>query len=154
MIEILENSNILDVKSGIICHQTNCIGVMGGGIALSIRQKWPQVYEQYYKYCKSIEDSRMILGDVQTIVLTTDLFVANCFGQHFPGAGVMTNYNAWDKILPKLENESRYFCDSPIHFPWKIGCGLAGGDWSIMQAKIESFFKDSSIQIYFHKFGV
>jgi O-acetyl-ADP-ribose deacetylase (regulator of RNase III) len=153
-IHILENSNILNVKSGIICHQTNCIGVMGGGIALSIRQKWPQVYDQYYNYCKSFKDSRMILGDVQTISLTTYLFVANCFGQYLPGHGCMTDYVAWDKILLKLEENSRYFSTTSIHFPWKIGCGLAGGDWSIMQTKIESFFKDSSIQIYFHKFNV
>ena len=151
-VKILENSDILEVKSGIICHQTNCIGVMGGGIALSIRQKWPEVYEQYIKYCKQYNDSRCILGDVQTVILGTNLFVANCFGQLKPGYGLMTDYTAWDKILPQLAENAIYLNESDIHFPWMIGCGLAGGDWNIMRSKIENFFDGSSIQVYIHKF--
>ena len=30
-----------------ICHQVNCQGVMGSGVAKAIRDKWPQVYEEY-----------------------------------------------------------------------------------------------------------
>jgi O-acetyl-ADP-ribose deacetylase (regulator of RNase III) len=47
MIEIVEHSNLLEVKSGIICHQVNCIGAMGTGIALQIRNKWPVVFNDY-----------------------------------------------------------------------------------------------------------
>jgi len=39
--------DILKVKSGFIVHQVNCQKVMGGGLALAIRKKWPIVYERY-----------------------------------------------------------------------------------------------------------
>ena len=128
---------------------------MGGGLALSNRRKWPIVYDQYYKYCRSFDDSRSLLSHVQTIAIDGNLIVANCFGQHMPGHGLMTDYNAWDKILPKLADEAAFFNNSTIHFPWMIGCGLAGGDWNIMQEKIEKFFLTrTSVPICFHKFSV
>jgi O-acetyl-ADP-ribose deacetylase (regulator of RNase III) len=150
-VKFIENSNILEVKTGIICHQTNCIGVMGAGIALSIRQKWPIVYEQYKSYCKQYEPSR-ILSNVQLVKVNSHLFVANCFGQLKPGYGLMTDYSAWDKILQRLFDNATSFNNLDIHFPYRIGCGLAGGDWNIIKNKIENFFNNSSIQVYIHKF--
>ena len=36
-------------KSGadLICHQVNCQGVMGSGIAKQVREKYPKVYKEY-----------------------------------------------------------------------------------------------------------
>ena len=45
MVEILEHSDLLEIPSGVICHQVNCIGAMGAGLALQIRKKWSIVYE-------------------------------------------------------------------------------------------------------------
>lgn len=59
MIQILENSDLLKIDKGIICHQTNCIGVMGGGIALQIRNKWPNVYKQYVNECELFKNNPM-----------------------------------------------------------------------------------------------
>jgi len=82
MIEVLKNSNILDVQTGIICHQTNCVGVMGGGLALQIRNKWPEVYKQYCSFCEGYQNRKAIelLGYVQDVIVDNDLVVANCFG--------------------------------------------------------------------------
>ena len=52
MVEILEHSNLLNIRSGVICHQVNCIGAMGAGLALQIRNKWPIVYEKYKEDCR------------------------------------------------------------------------------------------------------
>jgi len=38
MIKII-NGNILDAKETFICHQVNCQGVMGAGLAKAIRNK-------------------------------------------------------------------------------------------------------------------
>ena len=37
---------IEDAKVDIVCHQTNCQGVMGAGIAKQIRDTWPRVFGQ------------------------------------------------------------------------------------------------------------
>jgi O-acetyl-ADP-ribose deacetylase (regulator of RNase III) len=40
--------NLLDSNCDYICHQVNCQGVMGSGIARQIRERYPVVY-LYYK---------------------------------------------------------------------------------------------------------
>jgi hypothetical protein len=152
MIQILENSDLLKIDNGIICHQTNCIGVMGGGIALQIRNKWPNVYKQYVNECEPFKnDPRYLLGHVQDIVINDKLVIANCFGQIFPGHGLMTDYDAWDIILDKLRDLRNYF-HLDLHFPWMIGCGLAGGNWDIMFKKIYDKFNYGNDITYIHKF--
>ena len=37
--------NLLDSDCDYICHQVNCQGVMGSGIAKQIRERWPEVYK-------------------------------------------------------------------------------------------------------------
>lgn len=36
--------NLLESDCDIICHQTNTLGIMGGGIALQIKNKYPLLY--------------------------------------------------------------------------------------------------------------
>lgn len=33
--------NIFDATEDIICHQVNCQGVMGAGVAKALYQRWP-----------------------------------------------------------------------------------------------------------------
>jgi O-acetyl-ADP-ribose deacetylase (regulator of RNase III) len=40
------NIDLLGVQRGVIVQQVNCRGAMGRGLALSIRQKWPNVYSE------------------------------------------------------------------------------------------------------------
>ena len=48
MIITFEHNNILEsFNIDILCHQVNCQGVMGAGLAKQIRSKYPEVYEQY-----------------------------------------------------------------------------------------------------------
>ena len=46
MIEII-NGNIFKGDADIICHQVNTHGIMGAGIALQIKEKFPDVYAVY-----------------------------------------------------------------------------------------------------------
>lgn len=38
-----------DGRPTVVCHQVNCKGVMGAGLAKQIREKHPEVYEAYKK---------------------------------------------------------------------------------------------------------
>lgn len=151
MVEILEHSNLLDVKSGIICHQVNCIGVMGAGIALQIRNKWPVVFKDYKNECNLFSDEpKKLLGKVQDTLVSDNLVIANCFGQICPGrSGTMTDYGAWDEILDHLNDLSNFF-SLELHFPYMIGCGLAGGDWNTILGKISTKFGQSNTKVFIH----
>ena len=55
--------NLLDSDCDYICHQVNCQGVMGSGIARQIRERWPRVYDGYKNFCKYV-GSDSLLGKV------------------------------------------------------------------------------------------
>lgn len=152
MVEIVEHSNLLEEKSGIICHQVDCIGTMGAGIALQIRNKWPVVFDDYRKECGLFTSNpQKLLGKVQDILVADNLVVANCFGQIYPErAGTMTDYGVWDEILDHLNDLSNFF-SLELHFPYMIGCGLAGEDWNTMLEKIQSKFGQSHTKVFIHK---
>lgn len=141
------NKNILEVDSGIICHQVNCMGVMGSGLAKQIRDKWPDVYKNYsllFFYTKK-ED---LLGDFQFVKINNSLEVVNVFGQFNYGKDKkQTDYAALDKAFLKMSRYKNHFKfkEWPIYFPHRFGCGLAGGDWTIVEPLIEKYFPTSII---------
>lgn len=121
-----ENSDITRVASGIIGHGVNCQGVMGAGVALAIRRKWPSAYEAYLRNTDRAR-SKETLGSTHIVRVGFDLFIANCYTQEFAG-----NDGKKYADLSKLEQsvEFVYSCglSEDLHFP-QIGCGLGGLDW-------------------------
>ncbi len=142
------NKDILTVKSGIICSQVNCKGVMGKGIAKSIRDKWPIVYEDYMEFYNFFEKDNL-LGRVRfSVVNKNDLIVASMFSQFDYGREkrLYTDYKAFDSSLKYIKN-SRIFRnhDLQIYFPYGIGAGLGGGDWNIIEKMIDKYFPNANI---------
>jgi hypothetical protein len=129
--------DILTVEKGIICHQVNCQKTMGSGIAKQIREKWPLVYDRYIEFDN-------ILGNLQLEEVSTDLFVANLFGQNNYGydGKRYTSYGAWERALPLLKKCSTELI-LPVYFPYKVGCDRGGGDFRIIEAMIEEYFPDA-----------
>lgn len=66
---------------GIIGHGVNCQGVMGSGVALTIRQKFPKAYEAYLELCARTSDRTNLLGTTQLVEVGPQLYVANMFTQ-------------------------------------------------------------------------
>ena len=66
MIKIVEG-NILDATEDVMVHQVNCIGIMGGGLALEIRKKYPEVYYSYLRFIEG-KGNYPLLGSVQTVL--------------------------------------------------------------------------------------
>jgi len=47
----LKKGNIFTSKSQTLVNTINCVGVMGAGIALEFRYRYPKMYEEYIKLC-------------------------------------------------------------------------------------------------------
>ena len=134
-----ERRNILTVEKGIIVHQVNCMGVMGSGLAKSIREKWPVVFQQY-------KNKPPVLGDIQMVSVATGLVVCNLAGQDRYGKdAVHTDYTAVRSGLKKLSdwNTSKL----TIHIPHKMSCGLGGGGWSMISDIIDEELVDHTVII-------
>lgn len=147
------NGNITDVTSGIICHQVNCQGVMGAGVALAIRKKWPVAYAEYKQ---AYTNGALILGNIIFAKIQADLYVVHICGQDRYGhIGIYTNYEALHKAIHSLSEMRRKVSKDigvvfPVYFPNGMGCRLAGGDWNVVIKIIEKYIPDAKIVNYTH----
>jgi len=147
MIRIVEG-DILQAPENIICHQVNCQGVMGSGLAKQIRARYPTVYNYYKDLCKKNDPDKQ-LGAVLFMEFG-DKVIANIFGQvNYGRSGVFTDYEGLRKgFLSVLYEATEIYKNYTIAIPYKIGCGLAGGDWEIVYQMIEEIFKDYEVTLY------
>ena len=133
-------ANLLGMTEGVICHQVNCQGVMGSGIAKQISDKWPEVYDGYMKNCNK-EDLSKSLGLISYVQVDDNLLVANVFGQDRYGTDRrQTNYGAVAEAFQRLK-----YAPGPVYVPYLMGCGLAGGDWDVYSEIIEYFIPDAIV---------
>jgi len=130
--------DITSETEGVILHQVNCQGVMSSGVALAIKQKCPEVYQTYKRWCNVLQP-KDLLGKIQVVSVNKTLDIVNIFGQLNYGKDGQryTSYDALDTAFAKLAN---IYDDCgkiyTFNFPY-LGCGLGGGDWSIVSAIIE-----------------
>ena len=141
------DADIFTCKEDIIVHQTNCQGVMGSGIALQVKQKYPEVFNGYYRYCKT-NNGEEILGTSLICEANNGKYIANLFGQLRYGAGLQTDYNMFKKGLQEVHDFAKER-NLSVAIPYKIGCGLAHGDWNtILDIINEVFYDNVKMEIY------
>ena len=131
-----KNGDILTSSADVICHQVNCRGVMGAGLARQIAEKYPEVYHDYRMY---LENFTARLGDVRFVNCCDGKIVASIFAQRDYGhSGLYTNYGALAVGFAKIA----VCChDKTIAIPYGIGCVRGGGDWNIEQTIINGVFE-------------
>ena len=145
------NKDITTITSGVIIHSTNCQGVMGSGVALAIKTKWPKVEDRYQTFIANFKarmrnnhiwSSEVLLGETNHVKISKELSVINLFGQEYYGRDGKryTSYAAWERALPKIKGIA---LDRQIYFPYLVGCALGGGDWRIISAMIEEYFPNA-----------
>ena len=164
--------NLLDSNCDYICHQVNCQGKMNSGIAKSIREKWPVVYNNYIIKCNQAEEdavtlyggyemapcgSDMLLGDIQIIDIYEynvmpefKQYVINMFAQQYYGydGRRYTSYDAFWSCLGKIKEEVPK--GSSIAFPYNIGCCRGGANWEVICSMIVAVLNED-YDIYFYK---
>jgi hypothetical protein len=125
----------------------NCRGIAGASLALQIANKYPKWKPSYVEYCRCYGCSEALLGHVHWASLPAEnsyITVASVFGQVSPGRGVMTKYGALGVGLVEVGKVSQEK-DLPLYIPYKIGCGLAGGDWGKVSLLIEEYCPNAII---------
>lgn len=138
--------DLLRQDSGVICHQTNYYGVMGGGIAYAIQRDLltSEQYAEYEKYCKL--HGRGALGTVQFIQLNDGRYLANIFSQDDDfGDTPYTDYVAFRSAVNEVERFAKEK-DLTVAFPGYIGCGIAVGNWGIVSDILDDIFSRSKVE--------
>jgi len=120
-----------------IVNTVNCVGVMGKGIALQFKKKWPDNFKAYAAACKAgqVRLGEMFIFDLGA--LATPRFIIN-----FPTKGdwrskstlrdIETGLQDLVKQIPPLDIKS-------IAMP-PLGCGNGGLEWQSVKPLIEHYF--------------
>lgn len=137
---IAHEGNMLDLPSGILVHGCNAQGVMGSGIALQIKEKYPEAFERYMRVASdpSFKKNRgMLLGTTPWIEVSKDLYIVNAITQEKYGNDGKKYVN--EKAVEDAFRFVKALAESrklPVHFPM-IGCGRGGGNWEDIASRIE-----------------
>ncbi len=144
-----KTGDLLKTDIEYICHQVNCQGRMGSGIAKQIREKYPKVYDEYIDKCNNSKDKFLLLGQTQIIDIG-NVKVCNLFSQYNYGydGKRYTSYDAFWNCLHELKKVIPE--GSKIGFPENIGCGLGGANWPVIRSMIWEVLGLENYEVYIY----
>lgn len=136
MIEFTQG-DILQADVEAVVNTVNCVGVMGRGIALQFRKKYPDNFTVYKAACDrgDVQPGRMLIVDLRR--LQSPRFVVNFpTKRHWKGQSRLEDVRTG---LTALVEEVRQRSIKSLAIP-PLGCGLGGLSWNQVRPLIEDAF--------------
>lgn len=123
--------DLLGATQKVIIHGCNAQGVMGSGVARQIRARWPNVYEVYHLKHRVFG---LDLGDIIPVATLDGKIIVNCITQDGFGrtGNRYVDYDAIARCMEQINDRVDNWDVSEIAMP-RIGAGLGGGDWNIIE---------------------
>lgn len=139
----------------VIVHCCNDIGGWGSGFVIPLAKRWPvaeQVYRRAFNGPNPPQLGQIVTASYPKLPDGTDLWIANLVGQHSVAGAtddgeVPIRYDAINVGFRRLARVITDHMPATIHMP-RMGCGLAGGDWRVIEALIKLNFIDNGIDVY------
>lgn len=139
--------DLLEAPEKYILHGCNAQGVMGAGVARLIKQKWPTAY---LVYIASRQHNGMRLGVVTYAEQDDGKVIFNGITQEFfarqPGE-CCVSYRAIEEVICAVNSYFEHKSFQSVAMP-KIGAGLGGGDWDLIETIIEHNSKNFQPVVY------
>ena len=139
--------------SKIIAHVCNDLGGWGKGFVLAISKRWPEPEKEYRSWHRGRAKNDFALGHVQLVNVEKYVWVANMIGQRgmkTGSKGPPIRYEAIQECLASVAAMAKEN-SATVHMP-RIGCGLAGGKWDLVEPLISSELSAAGIQVYVYDF--
>ena len=131
--------NLLEAQVEALVNTVNTVGVMGKGIALMFKERFPQNMEAYAEACKAkrVETGKMFV--TETGELMGPKWIVN-----FPTKRHWRHRSKLEWIEAGLDNLKNFIVDEgvkSIAIP-PLGAGNGGLDWSVVRHEIEERLGD------------
>ena len=142
MIQYIEG-NIFDSPAQVLVNTVNTVGVMGKGIALSFKQRYPDMFESDRKAC---EKKQLTIGKLM-LVNEPDYMILL-----FPTKESCRTPSKLEYIEKGLKKFVSAYADRHIYsiaFP-RLGCGNGELSWKDVQPLMEKYLKHLPIDIYIY----
>lgn len=142
MIEYIEG-NIFESPAQVIVNTVNTMGVMGKGLALSFKQRYPEMFEKYKVAC---EKHLLSIGKLMLFYEPDHWLLL------FPTKENWRNPSKLEYIEKGLMKFVQTYAEkniTSIAFP-KLGCGNGELNWNDVKPLMERYLKKLPIDIYIY----
>ena len=151
MIKVVKG-NLLDATELVIAHQVNCQRKMNSGVAKAIREKYPDVYEEY-------RNTEPELGKTETVYAYDDngdrKIILNMYSQNMYGYDGLqyTDYEAFRKCCKNIVEQCKFekeYCNNvyDVAMPYKIASDRGGANWDMIMDILLEEFTDVNLTLY------
>lgn len=123
--------DLLEAPQTVIVHGCNNKGVMGSGVARQIRARWPIAYDIYHAQFKLLG---LALGTLVEVITDDDKIIVNAITQDGFGrdGAKYVDYEAIEQCMTILNMLMPQWGETEAAMP-RIGAGLGGGDWQVIE---------------------
>lgn len=137
----IKTGNIFESKAQTIVNTVNCIGVMGKGIALEFKMKFPEMFRDYEERCKN--------GDVKLGRPYLYKTLVHPWILNFPTKDHWRSVSNLKSIITGLKFLKAYYKEwdiKSIAFP-PLGCGYGQLEWRIVGPTLYRYLNDFDIDV-------
>lgn len=147
-IEVGDLFNAVMDSNAVLVHGCNAQGVMGSGVAATVKKLYPMAflrYTQAYKR-KGLKIGQVVWSHPE--LSRPGVSIANAITQEFYGrtGKQFVNYDATIEALQEVAKNAKYL-NKPVHLPM-IGGGLGGGDVKRLTAIFQAVFHDTDATLW------
>ncbi|HHZ05211.1 MAG TPA: macro domain-containing protein [Clostridiales bacterium] len=135
--------DLLSSPAQVQVNTVNTVGVMGKGIALQFKNKYPAMFEAYQNVC---EKHLLDVGKLYLWKSTEKWILMFPTKKHWRNPSKIEYIESGLKKF--VENYERIGIES-IAFP-KLGCGNGNLDWNVVRPIMEKYLKPLPITIYIY----
>ena len=127
----------------VLVNTVNTVGVMGKGIALEFKNRYPEMFKVYQKTC---DDKLFDIGKLLLWKMNEKWILLFPTKKHWRSPSKLTYI---EKGLEKFVQSYEKLGIESIAFP-KLGCGNGGLDWDDVRPIMEKYLKNLPIPVYIY----
>lgn len=134
------HGDMFEAAADIRVNTVNCVGVMGAGVALAFKQRYPEMFKDYQRDCKN---GRVVPGRMHVWKSLSGDWIVN-----FPTKRDWREPSRYEDIDSGLDDLRRYLETlGPVTVALPaLGCGHGGLDWS----RVSGMIRDKLMNIDAH----
>jgi O-acetyl-ADP-ribose deacetylase (regulator of RNase III) len=139
------SGDFFDYEAELRINTVNCVGVMGAGVALTFKTKFPAMFSDYAKACKR----GLVTPGKPHVWKETGLFNEELTIINFPTKTHWRKPSEYEYIIEGLKWLREYLVDykgKTITVP-ALGCGHGGLDWNRVKSMIFDSLADLELEI-------
>ena len=132
--------DIFSSPSKIIVNTVNTVGVMGKGVALEFKNRYPEMFQGYKTLC---EEQKIDIGKLALWKSSSKWILLFPTKKHWRNPSKLEYIEMG--LIKFTENWDRLGANS-IAFP-RLGCGNGGLDWDVVRPLMEKYLNPLPLQI-------